>query len=116
MAKFTPICSASATSSASTARQAENFPYPNATPDPISTGTTAAGSVLTRVPATHSRALATGRSYAGGAGEEAGDSWVCSRSTGTLTPMSRLERLPSGAQPAEVRNPILDSSPDSAQV
>ena len=42
----------------------ENVPYPAATPDPISTGTTAAGSVRGRVPATHSRALATGRSYA----------------------------------------------------
>ena len=30
--------------------------------------------------------------------------------------MSRLDRLPSGAQPAEVRNAIRDSSPDSAQV
>ena len=87
---------------------------PAATPDPISTGTTAAGSVLTLVPATHSRALATGRSYAG---EEAGgESWVCRRTTGTLTPMSRLDVLPSGAQPAEVRNAILASSPDSAHV
>ena len=54
--------SASATTSASSARHQENRPYPKAIPEPISTGTTAAGSVLGRVPASHSRASATHRS------------------------------------------------------
>src|ERR1017187_4727182 len=46
LAKLTPTSSASQPTSASPARHQENLSYPAAPPEPMSTGTTAAGSVL----------------------------------------------------------------------
>src|SRR5262249_46709835 len=48
--------------------------------------------------------------------QASGESLVCSRTTGTFSPMSRLPWLPSGAQPADSRNSRRESSADSAQV